>query len=208
MTASPFSVGLTGGIGSGKSTVASLFAEHGAPIIDTDVIAHRLTAPGGLAIAAIRAQFGPQFIDSTGALDRALMRERVFADPHAKKHLEAILHPMIRNECEREAAQAQGPYLIFVVPLLIESPSWRQRVSRVLVVDIPENEQIIRVMTRSGLSEDAVRAIMATQATREQRLAAADDVISNIGDPATLVPEVDKLHTLYSSLAKNSSQHL
>lgn len=208
MTASPFSVGLTGGIGSGKSTVASLFAEHGVPIIDTDVIAHRLTAPGGLAIAAIRAQFGPQFIDSSGALNRALMRERVFTDPHAKNHLEAILHPMIRNECEREAAQAQGPYLMFVVPLLIESLGWRQRVSRILVVDTSESEQIIRVMTRSGLSEDKVRAIMAAQATREQRLAAADDVISNIGDPAALAPEVDKLHTLYSSLAKNSSQHL
>lgn len=185
MTASPFSVGLTGGIGSGKSTVASLFAEHGVPIIDTDVIAHRLTAPGGLAIAAIRAQFGPQFIDSSGALNRALMRERVFTDPHAKNHLEAILHPMIRNECEREAAQAQGPYLMFVVPLLIESPGWRQRVSRILVVDTSESEQIIRVMTRSGLSEDKVRAIMAAQATREQRLAAADDVISKIVASAT-----------------------
>ncbi|HCN91515.1 MAG TPA: dephospho-CoA kinase [Oxalobacteraceae bacterium] len=197
----PFSVGLTGGIGSGKTTVADLFAARGASVIDTDHIAHQLTVAGGPAIAAILARFGDRFLTPDGALDRARMREYVFADPAAKASLEAILHPLIRVETERAAAQAGGAYLLFVVPLLVESGSWRERVSRVLVVDCPEQLQVERVMQRSALSDAQVRAIMATQVRREQRLAAADDVVVNDGEPAALVPQVDRLHALYSRLA-------
>ncbi|TCS36909.1 dephospho-CoA kinase [Paucimonas lemoignei] len=202
MATAAFTVGLTGGIGSGKTTVANMFAARGAAVIDTDQIAHQLTKPGGIAIPAIAAQFGQDYIASTGALDRARMRETVFADPAAKQRLEAILHPLIRSECEREALAAQGPYTMLVVPLLVESGDWKKRVARVLVVDCPEEQQIVRVMDRNGLSEAQVRAIMANQATRQQRLAAADDVILNDGDAAALEPQVERLHTLYSALAQ------
>jgi dephospho-CoA kinase len=197
-----FSIGLTGGIGSGKTLVADMFAARGAAVVDTDRIAHELTAPEGIAIPLIRAQFGDDFITSAGAMDRAKMRERVFLDPDAKKRLEAILHPLIRIETERAAARAQGIYLVFVVPLLVESSSWKNRTSRILVVDSPEQLQVSRVITRNQLSESQVRAIMATQATREARLAAADDVIINDKDIASLVPQVERLHALYHSLAK------
>ncbi|SNS22148.1 dephospho-CoA kinase [Noviherbaspirillum humi] len=203
--ASRFSIGLTGGIGSGKTTVANLFAARGAALIDTDLIAHRLTQPDGLAIPAIRDAFGPQFLTATGALDRARMRSHVFANPAEKSRLEAILHPLIRSETERQAREARGVYAIFVVPLLVESGSWRQRVSRVLVVDCPESLQVERVMQRSGLSEAEVRAIMAAQASRAQRLAAADDVIVNDGDPGRLENEVDRLHAQYVSLSGKSA---
>ncbi|MEA5096969.1 MAG: dephospho-CoA kinase [Burkholderiaceae bacterium] len=204
MSAQPFSVGLTGGIGSGKTTVANLFAERGASIIDTDAIAHQLTVAGGAAIEPIRAEFGAAVIDAAGALDRAAMRARVFADREAKIRLEAILHPLIRNECERQAAAAQGSYVMFAVPLLVESGRWAERVSRVLVVDCPEDLQVSRVMARSNMTEAQVRAIMATQATRAQRLAAADDVIVNDGPATALVPEIERLHALYSRLASQS----
>jgi dephospho-CoA kinase len=205
MASSAFSVGLTGGIGSGKTTVANMFAARGAAVIDSDLIAHELTMPGGIAIPAISAQFGSDFIASTGALDRARMRELVFADPLAKQRLEAILHPMINAECEKAALAAQGLYILFVVPLLIESRTWRDRVARILVVDCPEQQQLIRVMNRNGLSESQVRAIMATQATRAQRLAAADDILLNDGDAAALAPQIERLHTLYVSLAQGNT---
>lgn len=192
---------MTGGIGSGKTTVANMLESKGAAVIDTDQIAHQLTAPGGEAIAAIRAQFGDTFVTSAGAMDRAKMRELVFADPAAKVRLEAILHPLIRLATERAAAAATGDYLVFVVPLLVESGNWKQRVSRILVVDCPEAVQILRVMSRSGLDEAQIRAIMAAQAPRKVRLAAADDVICNDGDTSTLQHQVDRLHALYSSLA-------
>lgn len=201
-----FAVGLTGGIGSGKTTVADMFAMRGAAIIDTDQIAHQLTAPGGAAIGQIRGQFGDVFLTNNGAMDRAKMREYVFAEPSAKARLEAILHPLIRSEAERAAQQARGNYLIFVVPLLVESgPSWKQRVARVLVIDCPEDIQVRRVMSRNGLPESQVRAIMATQASRQQRLAAADDVINNDSDALALVPQVDRLHALYTSLAAKAA---
>ena len=205
VSAELFSVGLTGGIGSGKTTVANMFAALGASIIDTDLIAHQLSAAGGAAIPAIRAQFGADFITPDGAMDRAKMREHIFADPADKKRLESILHPLIRIETEQAARQAQGIYTIFVVPLLIESGNWVQRVSRVLVVDCPESLQIERVMERNGLVETQVRAIMQQQASRAVRLAAADDVISNEGEAATLAPQVDRLHNLYTALAASKS---
>lgn len=199
-----FSIGLTGGIGSGKTTVADMFAERGAALIDTDLIAHQLTAPGGRAIPDIHAQFGAAFLTAEGALDRGRMRQHVFSDPRAKSRLESILHPLIRIETERAADAAsakQAAYLIFVVPLLVESAGWKQRVSRVLVVDCLEDTQVRRVISRNGLPETQVRAIMAAQATRQQRLAAADDVIDNDGDSSALVPQVDRLHAFYSKLA-------
>jgi dephospho-CoA kinase len=197
-----FSVGLTGGIGSGKSTVAELFAAQGAAIVDTDLIAHQLTAPQGLAMPHIRTLFGDDYVMADGAMDRQKMRAAVFADPTAKAKLEAILHPLIRSETERTAAEAQGPYLLFVVPLLVESRVWQQRVSRVLVIDCPEEIQIRRVMQRNGFSEEQVRAIMATQAPRATRLAAADDVIVNDGvDASALQNAVSALHQRYLTLA-------
>lgn len=214
MTSSPthqalFSIGLTGGIGSGKTTVANLFGELGAAIIDTDAVAHQLTVPGGAAIAAIRTAFGDDFITAEGAMDRGKMRAHVFADVDARKRLESILHPLIRSETARAAAEARGDYLIFVVPLLVESQQWRNRTSRILVVDCSEEVQIGRVMQRNAMSRAQVEAIMAAQATRTDRLAAADDVIENNLDTAALIPQIAALHARYLSLAKtNSGDHL
>ncbi len=192
-----FVVGLTGGIGSGKSLVANMFADRGASIVDTDQIAHSLTTPNGAAMPAILAEFGAQMADSHGAMDRAKMRELVFREPAAKRRLEAILHPMIRDATLAAAADASGPYVMLAIPLLVESGSWKQRVNRVLVVDCPEEVQVARVMARNGLAEDQVRAIMAAQVPRAVRLAAADDVIDNGGRIESLTPQVDRLHDFY-----------
>lgn len=200
---SRYSIGLTGGIGSGKSLVADMFARRGAAVIDTDQVAHELTAPGGAAIPEIRNAFGDDFIRADGAMDRARMRAYVFSDPFARQQLESILHPLIRSEVERAALVREGPYQIFVVPLLVESGSWKQRVSRTLVVDCPEQLQVERVMRRNGMTEIQVRAIMASQVSRDARLAAADDVIVNDRDPAALEPQIDRCHALYISLAQS-----
>jgi dephospho-CoA kinase len=199
--ATVFSVGLTGGIGSGKSTVANLFASRGAALIDTDAIAHSLTAPGGIALAPVVAHFGGAFLTADGAMNRAMMREHVFNHPAEKTILEHILHPLIRQEVERAAQQAAGPYLLIAVPLLVESGRWRDRVRRILVVDCPEQLQIRRVVARNGMTAEQVRAIMATQASRAERLAVADDVIRNDAAPDSLVAQVDRLHSLYCALA-------
>lgn len=200
-TTARLAIGLTGGIGCGKSTVADLFAARGATLVDTDLIAHAMTAPHGAAMAAVAAEFGPAFVTPDGALDRAAMRALVFADARAKQRLEAILHPLIRAEAERQAAAATGLYVIFVVPLLIESGAWRDRVARILAIDCSEATQVARVMARSGLPEAQVRAIMATQVSRAERLAAADDVIDNDGRIDSLAPQVDALHARYLALA-------
>ncbi len=199
-----FSVGLTGGIGSGKSAVADLLAQQGAAIIDTDQIAHALTAPGGAAIRPIAEQFGDSFLTPEGALDRAAMRKRVFSDAAAKRQLEAILHPLIRQQTRIEAERVPGSYLVFVVPLLVESGRWKDSVDRVLVVDCSEALQLERVMRRSQLSAEQVRAIMATQASREARLAVADDVIVNDQALDTLEQAVVALHQRYLALATPS----
>ncbi|MFM7503043.1 MAG: dephospho-CoA kinase, partial [Betaproteobacteria bacterium] len=164
-------VGLTGGIGSGKSTVAACFQEKGITVIDTDDIAHRITAAGGVAMPAIISSFGDDVATPDGALDRQRMREIVFEDPRQRKKLESILHPMIREISEREISLAASAYVLLAIPLLIESDHPRERVQHILVVDCPEAIQIARVMKRSGLSEERVKSIMAAQATREQRLA-------------------------------------
>jgi len=196
-----FSVGLTGGIGCGKSTVADLFAALGATIVDTDVIAHALTAPQGAAMPAIVAEFGPDFAQPDGALDRARMRTLVFSDATARARLEAILHPRIRAATEAAGQAATGTYVIYVVPLLIESGSWRERVTRVLAIDCSEDTQVARVMQRSHLSADEVRAIMATQVTRARRLAEADDVVDNDAGLDALRVQVQALHERYLALS-------
>ncbi len=197
----PYVVGLTGGIGSGKSTVADLFVARGAALVDTDAIAHELTGPHGAAMAAITEAFGPAVVDARGALDRAAMRRQVFADATARQRLEAILHPLIRAESDRRCQAARAPYVILAVPLLVESGSYRERVQRVLVVDCPEAVQVARVMARNGLGEAEVQAILAAQASRQQRLAVADDVVDNGGDAAALVPQVERLHHQYLAAA-------
>ncbi len=198
-----FVVGLTGGIGSGKSAAADEFARLGATVVDTDAIAHELTRAGGAAIPAVRREFGDDAIGADGAMDRAKVRARVFADPAAKKRLEAILHPMIRAESERRIGAATGPYVVHVVPLLVESRDYRERVQRVLVVDCQEDIQIARVQARSKLAADEVRAIIASQVPRAARLAAADDVIDNSGTIAALRKQVAALHERYLALARS-----
>jgi len=203
----PYIVGLTGGIGSGKSTVADLFARLGVTLVDADAIAHALTGPGGAAIPAIRATFGDGFIDVHGALDRATMRAHVFGNDAERRRLEGILHPMIREESRRQVLAAASPYVIQVIPLLFESEHWREHFARVLVVDCPESEQIARVMQRSGLTEPQVRAIMARQVDRSQRLALAHDVIENSGELADLHEPVRHLHERYLKAAQEA-RHL
>ena len=197
----PLVIGLTGGIGSGKTAAAEEFARLGATVVDTDEIAHELTSAGGAAIAGIRDLFGDEFIDSSGAMDRRKVRERVFADPGARRRLEAFLHPLIREESRRRIAEAKGPYVVHVVPLLVESADYRKRVDRVVVVDCPEDVQVARVRERSGLAEEEIRRIIAAQATRAMRQAAADDVIDNGGNLDALFAQVRALHRRYLQMA-------
>jgi dephospho-CoA kinase len=200
----PFTVGLTGGIGSGKTAVADLFARRGIAVIDSDEIAHELTRPGGAAIEPIRAAFGAALIGPDGALDRTAMRKLVFGDTRARQRLEAILHPLIGEESARRSRRATSAYVILVVPLLAEVAADRSRYSRVLVVDCTETQQIDRVKRRSGLSEAETRGILSAQATREQRLAHADDVIDNSGPLGALERQVALLHEKYLTLAARS----
>jgi dephospho-CoA kinase len=197
-------IGLTGGIGSGKSTVADAFAALGAGVVDTDQIAHLLTAPNGAAMPAILAEFGPKVVDTTGAMDRSAMRRLVFSDPLARRRLEAILHPMIGTETTHALEAVDGPYRIVVVPLLVEGHHWRSRVDRVLVVDCPRALQIERVIQRSGLALEQIEAILDAQATREERLAQADDVIDNAGAPGALTDQINALHAEYYQLCGRS----
>lgn len=197
----PYCIGLTGGIGSGKSAAASMFEDLGIVTVDTDGIARELTAPGGKAMGAIASTFGPGFVTAEGALDRARMRELVFGNPSEKKRLETILHPMIRELARTRIASATSPYAILGVPLLLETGGYPDLVRRVLVVDCPEEMQIARVMQRSGLQRAAVEAIMATQMPRQARLSRADDVLSNDSDLASLRNGVERLHRIYLGLA-------
>lgn len=190
-------VGLTGGIGSGKTAVSDLLGQMGAGIIDTDLIAHQITAPGGIAIPLIQAKFGPEFIEPSGALDRAKMRALVFGSPDARKSLEEITHPLIRQETLKQAkelADTGVPYLVFVVPLFIESGSWAGQVDYLVVVDCPEETQIQRVMQRSKLSRTEVEGILNAQASRQQRVRLANAVIENQGSLAELKLAVERLH--------------
>jgi len=196
-------IALTGGIGSGKSSVANILAELGAAVIDTDEIAHDLTAAGQPGARAIAREFGAGYLDAGGALDRKRMRELVFSDAAAKQKLEALLHPMIREEVADRIARvtaktsSRPPYIVLVVPLLIETGAYRKLAQRVLVVDSDEQQQVARVVRRSQLTPAAVAAIMASQASREERLRHADDIVRNDGDLATLRASVEALHQKY-----------
>jgi dephospho-CoA kinase len=196
----PFRVALTGGIASGKSTVADLFAALGVPVIDTDVIAREVVEPGQPALAEIVAAFGPGVLGDDSRLDRRQMRARIFADPDARRRLEAILHPAIRKEMERQSREAGGPYQVLVIPLLTEGGR-RDHVDRVLLVDVPEELQIQRLMGRDHVSHEHARASLDAQATRAQRLALADDVVHNTGRPDDLREAVAGLHARYLHLA-------
>ena len=199
-----FVVGLTGGIGSGKTVVSSRFARLGAAVIDADLMARALTAPGGQALPAIRAAFGAAVFDPAGELDRRVLRQRVFGDAEARKTLEAIVHPMIRNEVEQAMTGVSGPYALLVVPLMLETGAYRDRVQRLLVVDCPRAVRIERVMARSGLTREEVEAIVATQATDTQRREAADDTIDNAGTLDALDAAVATLHVRYLDLAQRA----
>ncbi|MGB2817502.1 MAG: dephospho-CoA kinase [Burkholderiaceae bacterium] len=204
-----FSVGLTGGVGSGKSTIAGMLLRHGAGVIDADAIAHELTQPDGAAIAGIRQTFGEAAIAANGALDRAWMRARAFTDPAARKALERLLHPLIREASNRHAEEHAGagsPYVVFVIPLLVESGDARDRFDRVLVVDCSEATQIARVCARPGIDAQVARAILAAQATRAQRLAAADDVLFNEAPLDEISARVEILHQRYVEQAEASAR--
>ena len=196
-----FTVGLTGGIGSGKGAVSSRLAALGASVVDTDVVSRRLTAPGGAAIAPLREAFGDRAIASDGGLDRAAMRVLAFEDPDARARLEAILHPAIRAEAVREVAAASGPYALLVVPLLLEKGGYVDRVDRILVVDCAEALQVERAARRSGLAPGEVRAVMRAQWPRWRRLQMADDVIWNGGTLEALEAQCDAMHARYAAAA-------
>lgn len=198
---SHYIVGLTGGIGSGKTTVADGLVEAGAALVDTDAIAHELTAADGAAMPLLRQAFGDGIATPEGALDRAAMRRLVFANASARTRLESILHPLIRELSDQRCRAATAPYVILAVPLLVESGQYRERCDRIAVVDCPESLQIERVMARNGLSRTEVEAILAAQASRQQRLAIADDVIDNGGDKANLDAQIAALHRKYLASA-------
>jgi dephospho-CoA kinase len=199
-----FTVGLTGGIGSGKTTVATQLAALGAAVVDTDEISRRLTGPKGAAIAALVEAFGERYVGADGALDRAAMRALAFEDPLSRARLESILHPAIRAEADAALAASRGPYAVIVVPLLFETRGYRDRATRTLAVDCDESLQVARTTARSGLTEEAVRAIMRTQWPRWRRLQMADDVIWNGGDARSLAPECERLHARYTEMASRS----
>ena len=197
-----YCVGLTGGIGSGKSAASARFEALGAAVVDTDEISRELTAPAGAAIEEIRRQFGADVVAADGGLDRARMRRMVFGDAAARKKLEAILHPLIRARTRAAIAAAAQPYVVVVVPLLMETGACSELIQRVLVVDCTEEEQVRRTMARSGLSAEEVREIMATQLQRTERLRRADDVLANDGDLPALHRRVAQLHAKYLDLAR------
>ena len=199
-------IGLTGGIGSGKTAVSKLLAKFGVGIIDTDLIAHQITAAQGMAIPPIQEQFGPEFIGPDGALDRGKMRALVFENPEARKLLEAVTHPLIRQETTKQALQAArdgAPYLVFAVPLLIESGTWKDLIDHLVVMDCPKETQIERVMQRSNLTRQEIERILAAQASPEERLAQADTVIKNQGSLGDLEAEVQTLHQKILQIQKD-----
>jgi dephospho-CoA kinase len=198
-----YTVALTGGIGSGKSTVADEFAHLGVAVIDADIIARQVVEPGTPALLAIAAQFGPQMINDDGSLDRRRLRERIFANNEDKAWLNALLHPLIQQETRRQMQAATSPYLLWVVPLLVEN-RLTDKADRVLVVDVPRETQIERTIRRDGVSREHAEHILAAQATREQRLAAADDVIENMGPADAVASHVARLHEKYLMLASQA----
>lgn len=200
----PLKIGLTGGIASGKSLAAECFADLGVPVIDADLISRELVAPGTPLLEQIRQRFGDDFVDQRGELDRRRLREHIFDNPRARRELERILHPAIRDEMERRAEESEAPYVVLVIPLLLESGQ-RDLVDRVLVIDVPREMQLERLRRRDAAGIEQARKILGAQAGREQRLAMADDVISNTGSPASLCRAVEALHRKYLELAGQRS---
>jgi len=196
----PLVVGVTGGIGSGKSTVCAAFERFGIPVIDTDQVARDVVVPGSEGLAAVIAEFGSGILNTDGTLDRAALRKIVFADPERRQRLEALLHPRIRARVRDLVEQVKTPYCLVGIPLLVERGN-HQQAERILVVDCPEEVQIARVMARDKLTEPEVRAIMRTQATRQERLDMADDVVVNAAGLSEIQPQIEALHTRYLALA-------
>ena len=199
-----YTVALTGGIGSGKSTVADEFAHLGVTVIDADIIARQVVEPGTPALLAIAERFGPQMLNDDGCLNRRRLRERIFAHSEDKAWLNALLHPLIQQETRRQMQASTSPYLLWVVPLLVEN-RLTDKADRVLVVDVPKETQIERTMRRDGVSREHAEHILAAQATREQRLAAADDVIENMGSADAVASHVARLHDKYLMLASQAA---
>lgn len=195
-----FVIGLTGGIGSGKTTVSDRFAALGVPVIDADLVAREVVEPGQPGLARVIGHFGPDLLTNEGRLDRDRLRQRVFSDPEARQALEAILHPLIRARMQERLAALRTPYAILAIPLLTETGR-RDLVDRILVVDIPEAQQLERVQRRNGMDREEIRAILAAQSSRSKRLAIADDIIDNSGDLPALVAQIDRLHGEYLRLA-------
>ena len=199
-----YTVALTGGIGSGKSTVADEFAHLGVTVIDADIIARQVVEPGTPALLAIAERFGPQMINDDGCLNRRRLRERIFAHSEDKAWLNALLHPLIQQETRRQMQASTSPYLLWVVPLLVEN-RLTDKADRILVVDVPKETQIERTIRRDGVSREHAEHILAAQATREQRLAAADDVIENMGSADAVASHVARLHDKYLMLASQAA---
>ena len=195
-----YTVALTGGIGSGKSTVANAFAHYGINVIDADIIAREVVEPGSPALQAIAERFGPQILLADGSLNRRRLREQIFSRPEDKQWLNALLHPQIQQETQRRMREATSAYVLWVVPLLVENQLWT-KADRVLVVDVSPETQLARTVARDGVSQQHAENILAAQATREARLAVADDVIDNNGTPETLSGDVARLHQRYLTLA-------
>jgi dephospho-CoA kinase len=198
-------IGLTGGIGSGKTSVSDVFSELGVPVIDTDVVARQLTARDGAALPEIRSAWGESVVRPDGELDRDALRRRIFADPDERRRLEAILHPLIRRQVVAELAALDAPYVVVVIPLLVETGNYRELLDRVLVVDCPESLQVERVRARNGLNAEEVSAIISAQANRASRIAAADDVIANDADSRSLRDQVLSLDAKYREIAGRTS---
>jgi dephospho-CoA kinase len=197
-------VGLTGGIAAGKSTATAFFRQRGVPVIDADEVARDVVAAGTPGLAAVVAAFGSQILQADGTLDRRRLRERVFADPAERQRLEAILHPLIEAEIRSRLRQVAGPYCILAIPLLIESPRLRALVHRILVIDVPVEVQLARLMQRDRMSAEQCQAILAAQASRARRLEAADDVVDNATDIAALTHQLESVHARYLELAGQS----
>ncbi|MBS0055038.1 dephospho-CoA kinase [Yersinia sp. Marseille-Q3913] len=200
-------VALTGGIGSGKSTVANTFANFGVPLIDADIIARQVVEPGMPALAAIASHYGKTILRADGTLDRAALREKIFSEPQEKAWLNSLLHPLIQQETQRQFAKIDTPYVLWVVPLLVEN-GLHHRANRVLVVDVTPEIQLARTMARDGITRQQAEHILASQASRQQRLACADDIIDNSGDPLIIAPQVASLHQQYLKLAAAAQQDL
>lgn len=198
-------VALTGGIGSGKSTVANAFAALGVPLVDADVIAREVVQPESPALHAIVQRFGPAMLSADGSLDRAALRARIFSDPAEKAWLNSLLHPLIQRQTEQQLRSARTPYVLWVVPLLIEN-NLQQRANRVLVVDVDRERQIARTLSRDGVSRAQVENILASQVSRQQRLACADDIIDNSGRPEEITDRVATLHQRYLALAASATR--